>query len=767
MIPRPPDPGLSSQWALSQAALNVQPVWDDYRGEGVIVGVIDDGVDHTHPELHDTYRHDLDYDARDHDNDALSSAPDDGHGTAVAGVIAAAANGSGMVGVAPKAQIVGFRIAYDDTADSSIADQFARMGQVDVVNNSWGYTGYFYDDLDSLAFAGQRDGLITAVAQGRDGLGTVVVFAAGNGADEGQNTNYHGLQNSQYVITVGATDKNGAIAWFSTPGANVLVAAPGVEILTTDNVGAAGYVSGNYALASGTSFAAPAVAEVVALMLEANPALGYRDVQEILAYAARNPTANTTGWMVNGARNWNGRGLLVSDTYGFGLVEARAVVRLAETWEIQSTYASQVSVTASRAPDLAIDDHSTVTDPVRIGEDLVIDHVEVRLDLAHSWVGDLRVTLTSPSGTVSTLVYDPGGGGADQQDIRFTLSSVQFWGENGLGTWQLAVTDTTGYDTGRLNSWELSLFGDAVGTDDVFLFTDSWGTVGADPARQIVHDSVSADTLNFAAFTQGVTVSLVPGASNTVLGRTLALSAETVIESLFGGDGNDTLTGNAADNLLYGARGNDTLHGGDGLDTALFLGPLGDYTLKRTGNKVEVIAGAVRGTEGRDVLFDIEQIQFADILFADSSNRAPVAGKASFVGTEDTPLTGRLSASDADGDAVMFVLNGGRQPHNGWVHVDADGRFSYHPDPDFFGEDTFGYYAFDDFGGGSEETVTLTVKGVNDAPVPHNQLLPFLIPAEQAPPPPGGGGGGGVASLWLDGGAGNDVLMGGGAATIF
>src|SRR6185295_17641859 len=116
------------------------------------------------------------------------------------------------------------------------------------------------------------------------------------------------------------------------PGASILIAAPGQWIATTNLNDHDGNLSDDVGFVSGTSFAAPIVSGVVAMMLEANPNLGYRDVQEILALSSHKIDPASTSWSVNGATNWNGGGNLVSNDFGFGLIDAHAAVRLAETW---------------------------------------------------------------------------------------------------------------------------------------------------------------------------------------------------------------------------------------------------------------------------------------------------------------------------------------------------------------------------------------------------------------------------------------------------
>jgi subtilisin-like proprotein convertase family protein len=588
----------------------VSEVWSEYTGVGVVVGVVDDGIDYSHPDLASRYRHDLDWDARSGDADAFAAASNDAHGTAVAGVIAAAFNGSGMVGVAPGAEITGFRMGYG--ADGSLAQvltQVVNMTAVDVANNSWSFGGFFTDNFRNPAFADHGQALEDAVMSGRHGLGTVIVFAAGNGYQNGDNVNYHNFQNSPYTIAVAAVDSAGKIASFSTPGAAVLVSGPGVAVSTTDAVGGRGYVSGEAVTVSGTSFAAPAVSGVAALMLEANPQLGYRDVQEILALTARNTDPANAGWMTNGSTHWNGGGMQVSDNYGFGVVDAHAAVRLAEVWDAQGTYRNHLRLAASAAPALPIADYASVTSALAIAGGLDLQHVSVDLDLTHTAVGDLTVTLTSPAGTRSTLVNRPGWGASTGDDIHFALDSVQFWGETGAGTWTLTVSDGNAGNIGRLDGWTLYLAGDPLTGNDLYVFTDAWTTLGAVSARQTLADASGTDTLNLAAVTAGVQLDLLPGTASSLLGRPFKIDAGTWIEDVVAGDGNDGFYGNDGDNWFRGMRGDDilvgrfgadVLEGGEGND-ALFGDDVSGYPDGTPG--IRYAADRLYGGPGNDDLY--------------------------------------------------------------------------------------------------------------------------------------------------------------------
>jgi subtilisin-like proprotein convertase family protein len=516
------------------------------------------------------------------------------------------------------------------------------MFYVSLNNDSWGFalrrysdeSWAFYDNFREPRFAAAGAALRALAEQGRGGKGTIVVQSAGNSFEFGDDTNLHNFQNSRYVITVAATDFWGQVTDYSSPGASVLVAAPGgdggnalSEIITTDRSGAAGRDRGDYTAITGTSFSAPVVSGVVALMLEANPSLGWRDVQQILAYSARMIAPEAHEWRYNGAGNWNGGGLhydAVDHDLGFGLVDARAAVRLAETWRgPAATSANDVEVSASRATPEAIVDHGTVRQSVTITQDVEIERIELTLDVRHSYVGDLAILLTSPSGTHSWLLWraesnDHSPFGSDRDNINFTFTSVLGMGESALGEWRLALYDDAAGDTGTLRAWTLTLVGKPVSNDDVYFYSDEFAeTLARDPARGLLRDSGGADTLNAATVTTASRIDLRPGARSSIDGATLTIAVGTAIEDAYGGDGDDEIIGNEDWNSLCGMRGNDRLmggagddwiDGGAGIDTAVFALARSTYTLKRNSATWDVLSAA----EGDDFLIDVERLQFAD-----------------------------------------------------------------------------------------------------------------------------------------------------------
>ena len=578
----PTDPLFTKQWYLNDT--NVTSVWQDYTGKGVSIGQFEPGSDFSiGAEVFD-YRH---FDLKPNvDANWLSTALPpttfSQHATLVAGVIVGARNGEGAVGVAYNASLAGYYLANNGS-------DLSKFGQFDVVNNSWSAETPFAAKFDQT-FA--RGDYVNAVTFGRSTLGTVIVAAGGNSRQEGGNANYDNLINNRYSIQVGAInapgDAGALVAGqkpFSNPGASILVSAPGSNVASTGRqlINENGSVFGNdFDTVMGTSFATPVVTGIIALMLEANPNLGYRDVQAILAMSAKSITdPNGTDWIVNGAKNWNGGGMHTSHDYGFGQVNALAAVRLAETWTRQSIAANEVSVSAtSGSLNQAISDSAVVlSNTLNMAAGVVVEHAEVTVNLTHQQAGDLIIRLVSPNGTTSILANrpgkTPGSTATDTGDdtfngsstLNFTFMTTHDWGELSTGNWRLEVVDALTGEVGTLNSWGLQLFGRAQTSDDLYVFTDEYATVKAALAtRGTLSDANGGkDTINAAAVTANAVINLTTGIA-TLGAATLTIQAPTNIENVMSGDGNDTLTGNALNNLLYAGRGTNGMTGGTGSD---------------------------------------------------------------------------------------------------------------------------------------------------------------------------------------------------------
>ncbi len=477
----PNDPLITNQWHYKNATvprthMNMEAAWKfgasgGVKGAGIRIGIVDDGLQTAHPDLTANVDTVNDKDWNGNDSDPNPGTGDD-HGTACAGNAAAKGNNSlGVSGSAPDATLVGMRLIAASVTDAQEAEAMSYLpGLIPILSNSWGPndTGNIVEEPGPLT----RQALLNATTTGRGNKGTIILWAAGNGGDVGDNSNYDGYANSIHTIAIGATDSSGNRAYYSEPGSNLVVCAPSSGVLgitTVDRTGTNGYNTassasgGDYANDfGGTSSATPSAAGVVALMLEKNPNLGWRDVQEILIRSAFQFQPTDSDWVTNAA------GIRFNHNFGAGLIDADAAVNLAATWTnlaAQTTIASTAGGLPLGIPEnnaTGITHTFSITDnPVRV------EHVTVRLNINHTSRGNLEITLTSPSGMVSRLTAVH----SDSNDnyANWTFSSVRHWGENSTGTWTLRIADrsTTGNTTGgSLTSAQLTLFGTAAATSN-------------------------------------------------------------------------------------------------------------------------------------------------------------------------------------------------------------------------------------------------------------------------------------------------------------
>ena len=749
------DPLAAAQWYLEQSG--VLELDGQYTGAGITVSVVDDGIDTSHPDLQENLNFSLAYDTQFDTRDGNTKypylvGPPDNHGTAVAGIIAATANNeTGIRGVAPDAELASTRVKW---AWDHMVQALSLQWQFDVSNNSWGAISPFSDNFNSTGLTFGWVALRKGVEDGRDGLGTNFVFSAGNSAGSGDNTNYHNFQNAREVITVGAANADNTAAGFSTPGANVLVSTYGVGMITTDRhqpgwgyEGSSDYY-GNF---NGTSASAPLVAGIVAMMLEANPNLGYRDVQKILAYATTHP--DVQDWKENGASDWNLGGLQYNDKAGFGLVDAYAAVQLARTWTGQNTSVNEMSASARQFGMVeAIPDGtgSSFTMSFEIDSSLSVEHVELGMDLRHQRMGDLIITLTSPDGTTSTLMDRPtvnserpfGLSGQDSgvpSHLLWDFSSVQFWGEEAAGTWTVTVTDVRAEQTGTIQSLSLRIYGERDDGNDTYVFTDEGF---ANQSGGLLEDEMGEDTINAAAVRFDAYIDLHEGiiAANAT---THGIAGWTLVENAISGSGDDSLVGNSADNyldagagkdVLEGREGNDTLIGGAGQDTAVYSGLITEYSVSWDPDSETITVVDIKisnGDEGTDTLSGIERLVFqdGDISLSDAvGNAPPVANSTVFdspvylesgMGIDyslpDDAFTDADGEESQDMEIVVSDAAGGELPE--WLSYDPDtGTFSGVPPEDFQGTIKLKVEAVDEFGESAADMLTLQF-GDNQSPV--------------------------------------------------
>lgn len=264
----PNDPHFAQQWGLEK--INAPDAWAMSRGRGVVVAVVDSGVDLTHPDLQGAFarRGDGSLLGRDFVDDDDEPTDHHGHGTMVAGVVAArTANGIGVAAVAPLTRIMPIRVldaeAAGNTADVDAAIRWAVDNGAHVVNLSLEIARE--DGLEVARDLGQQapDAAVRYAWE----RGVIVVAAAGN--DSSGFTDY---RDDTPVVLVGATDREDRRAPFSDAGRSDMLMAPGTEIVSTwcNPCGSASQPS--VGQSDGTSYAAPHVAGSLALLLAAGTA---------------------------------------------------------------------------------------------------------------------------------------------------------------------------------------------------------------------------------------------------------------------------------------------------------------------------------------------------------------------------------------------------------------------------------------------------------------------------------------------------------------
>lgn len=471
------DPTFNTQWHLINPLqpghdLNVTGLWyENITGHGIAVAVVDDGLDMDHEDLKNNYFAEGSYDFNNNLPDPKPRLADDYHGTRCCGEIAAVKNDVCGVGIAYDAKVAGLRILSGQIseADEALAMNYA-FDQNDIYSCSWGPS----DDGRTMAEPGLlvKRAILNGVQNGRDKKGNIFVFASGNGAHWGDNCNFDGYTNSIYSITVAAIDRMGNRPFYSEAcSANMIVtysSGSGDAIHTTDIHGVCTDQHG------GTSAAAPIAAGVFALVLSVRPELSWRDLQYLAMDTAIPVNEEDGSWQETAI------GKKYSNNYGYGKLDAYAIVDRAKTWELVKPQAWFFA------------DKDTVNKPIPSGEEGVtstvyvsqedldnanlerLEHVNVLMNLVHGYRGALKVELISPSGVVSTLAENRGEDDSDQGYREWNFMSVAHWGEEGVGNWTIRVANTlAGKEqvAGTFSDWTLKLWGEAKDASKARLFS--------------------------------------------------------------------------------------------------------------------------------------------------------------------------------------------------------------------------------------------------------------------------------------------------------
>ncbi|MFJ9822954.1 S8 family serine peptidase [Streptomyces sp. NPDC101160] len=452
----------SNRWDMTQ--IKADQAWAVTTGSSSVkVGVLDTGVDDQHQDIAPNF------DAADSVSCAYGKADTrvgawrdvDTHGTHVAGTIAAAKNGKGVIGVAPGVKIASVRIAEPTStlfyAENTVcALMWAGDHGFKVTNNSYYTDPWQFNCPDNVDQAAIIEGVRRAQAYA-ESKGSLQVAAAGNSNyDLANKTTDSDSPNDSTpvtrtitnacldiptelpgVVTVAAQASGGAKASYSNFGNGVIdVAAPGGD-------GATGVYStlpgGKYGTKSGTSMASPHVTGVAALIASVNPTYTPADIRAALAAQATD-RACPADTRCTGTTAYNG-------FFGEGAVDALKAVS-GSTPPPTGPYFENLT-------DVAIPDNTTVESPITVSgvTGNAPATLKVGVDIKHTYRGDLVVSLVAPDGTVYLLEDFPN---SDSTDDVLKTYTVDASAKTANGVWKLRVQDTATQDTGRIDAWNLT-----------------------------------------------------------------------------------------------------------------------------------------------------------------------------------------------------------------------------------------------------------------------------------------------------------------------
>ncbi|NXC77485.1 PCSK4 convertase, partial [Anhinga anhinga] len=492
----PTDPWFHKQWYMNNDInpdLNILTAWSKgYTGLGVVLTVLDDGIEKDHPDLSANYDPLASYDFNSNDPDPqprYTAGDENRHGTRCAGEAAAAANNRICgAGVAYNARVGGVRMLDGPITDVVEAQSLSlRPQHIHIYSASWGpeddgktvdgpgvlATEAFFRGVTKVSSAlasgtSSARGLpahppLPPHCQGRGGLGSVFIWASGNGGINYDNCNCDGYANSIYTLSVGSVLAGGRRPWYGEGCSAILTTTYSSRTTSKGQIVTTDLHHRCTDKHTGTSASAPLAAGMIALALEANPALTWRDLQHLVIRTSKPAHLQAEDWAENGV------GRKVSHHYGYGLLDAGLLVQMAKAWT-GTRPQRRCSVKALHAPR-NIGSKLTISTGIscsgRMKRIRSLEHVQVQLSLSYSRRGDLAIALTSPMGTTSTLVsvrpYDTSQKGYKD----WTFMSTHFWDENPNGTWTLRLENKgDAYNTvlsllppGLLTSFILHLHG--------------------------------------------------------------------------------------------------------------------------------------------------------------------------------------------------------------------------------------------------------------------------------------------------------------------
>jgi len=474
----PSDPLFPYQWYLKNTGqnggkarldLNVEAAWaQGITGFNVTTAIMDDGVDYMHPDIINNYNARASYDFSSNDPFPYPRYTDDwfnSHGTRCAGEVSAAKDNDVCgVGVAYNSLVAGIRM-LDQPYMTDLIEANSMGHQpdlIDIYSASWGPTD------DGRTVDGPRNATMRAIVrgvnEGRNGLGNIYVWASGDGGED-DDCNCDGYAASMWTISINSAINTGENAHYDESCSSTLASTfsngakdPNTGVATTDLYGKCTKTH------SGTSAAAPEAAGVFALAIEANRLLTWRDMQHLTVLTSkRNSLFDSKSrffW------NMNGVGLEFNHLFGFGVLDAGAMVALAKQWKtVPARFHCEAGSTtgAGRIPMdkslfLTIDTKACAGLETEVN---YLEHVQAVVTLNATRRGAVQLFLRSPMGTRSMILSERPND-ADSQDgfTKWPFMTTHTWAEYPRGKWSLEVEFVNGPpQQGFVKEWTLLLHG--------------------------------------------------------------------------------------------------------------------------------------------------------------------------------------------------------------------------------------------------------------------------------------------------------------------
>ncbi|KAI9350755.1 peptidase S8/S53 domain-containing protein [Obelidium mucronatum] len=451
------DPEFVNQWHLINETPgqegndhNITAAWAQGNfGKGSVVCFVDDGLDMTSNDLKANYFAEGSYDYNAHTSDPSPKSWEDRHGTRCAGEVAAVKNNVCGVGIAYEAKVSAVRILGGALTEADEAASINyKMQENHIYSCSWGPTdnGATMEAPPEIVTAAVLNG----VHNGRKGLGSIYVFASGNGGASGDNCNFDGYTNSIYTITVSAIDRmNRHPDYSESCSANMIVMYSSASIRHDDAIATTDWQQGfNGDLCTkahgGTSAAAPLASGIYALVHSIRPDLTWRDFQHITVRSAVPINKGDPSWLKTQA------GRPYSHDFGYGKLDAYRILEIAKTWttvpphvSFQTPLLSPTTTSAipqEKGKDVRVS-HTVTKENLKLAKFGKLEHVTVTVNIEHAKRGDVNVDLVSPAGVVSRLAVTRYSD-TDQGGFKnWTFMSVAHWDEVVEGAWQVVVRD--------------------------------------------------------------------------------------------------------------------------------------------------------------------------------------------------------------------------------------------------------------------------------------------------------------------------------------